>query len=413
MPRRNTYGDGGLFKRADGMWVGTVEVPSADGKRRQKRVYAKNRNEAKRKRDELRAEVAMGIVPISATTTVGAWLDYWLAEIKKPNVRPNTFSWYEESVRLHIKPHLGHRKLKHLTPEEVRQMLRKANTPANAQRAHKTLRIAVADAITEGLVRTNMVDAVAKPEHTKQTRGALTADAAKLAIRAAIAVEERGGPRLATRWAAAFLTGARPAELLGLEWDRVDLDAGVIDLAWQLQQVDRDHGCGEPDQSGAFPCGKKRATFCPNSHWDLPNDFEYRQCRGSLLWTRPKTQAGTRIVPLVPPLVAMLESHRQSAGPNPYNLVWHRPDGNPLTRHDDASSWRLVLEAAELPQVDPYACRHSCATLLQELGVDEPVRMQIMGQSSAAAHRMYVHVDQAQTRLALGKLERLLALDAA
>lgn len=40
MARRNTYGDGGLFKRADGQWVGTVEVPSADGKRRAPRPKA-------------------------------------------------------------------------------------------------------------------------------------------------------------------------------------------------------------------------------------------------------------------------------------------------------------------------------------------------------------------------------------
>ena len=54
----------------------------------------------------------------------------------------------------------------------------------------------------------------------------------KMAIRAAIGIEESGEtPALATRWAAGFPTGARPAELMGLEWDRVDADHGVIDLA--------------------------------------------------------------------------------------------------------------------------------------------------------------------------------------
>lgn len=405
--KRNTYGDGGLFKRADGMWVGTVEIPSADGKRKQKRVYSKTRAEAKRKRDELRAEVALGIIPVSATTTLGVWLDYWLEQVKKPHVRPNTFDWYSEAVRLHIKPHLGHLKLKYLTPEEIRHCLRHANTPANAQRAHKTLKLALKDAVTEGLIRTNVADAVAKPEHTKRARGSLTVDAAKAAIRAAITLEDSGGPRLATRWAAGFLTGARPSELLGLEWNRVDLDTGVMDLSWQLQQIDKAHGCGESDQ-GKYSCGKKRASFCPQSRWDLPNDFEYRQCRGTLLWTRPKSVAGTRIVPIAAPLRIMLEKHGQVIGPNPYGLVWHRLDGNPLTRHDDSDQWRVVLEAAKLPAVDIYAIRHSTATLLQELGIPEEVRMQIMGQSSAAAHRAYIHVNQAQARAALGALESLL-----
>lgn len=411
MARRNTYGDGGLFKRADGMWVGTVEIPTADGRRKQKRVYAKNRNECKRKRDEVRAEISMGIVPLSTTTTVGTWLDYWLNEIKKPNVRPNTFDWYSEAVRLHIKPHLGHLKLRWLTAQEIRFMLSQANTPGNAERAWKVIRMSLKDAITEGLLRVNVAEAVVKPERVKQTRGALTSDAAKAVIRSAIALEESGeGPALATRWAAGLLTGARPAELRGLEWDRVDLDAGVMDLAWQLQATDKAHGCGEPEGKN-YACGKKRASFCPQSHWDLPAGFEFRECLGSLLFTRPKTNAGTRIVPIVPPLQAMLEQHQQRQGPNPHNLVWHRPDGRPLTQQDDSAHWREVLAAAKLPKIDPYSCRHTAATLLQELGVTEEVRMQILGQNSHAAHQAYVHIDQTQTRAALGKLEQLLAID--
>lgn len=414
MARRNPYGDGGLFKRSsDNMWVGSVEIASADGKRRQKRVYAKSRNECKRKRDELRAEIQMGIMPISGSTTVFAWLDYWLAEVKKPNVRPNTYDYYEESVRLHIKPHLENRRLRHLTPEHVRSMVNAANTPPNAMRAHKTLKLALKDAIAEGLIRANVAEVVDRPEYVKKSRGALSAAAAKDAMRAAITLEAAGtGPAaLATYWSTAFLTGTRPGELVGLEWDRVDLDGGVIDLAWQLQEVDRAHGCGDPDKDGGYPCGKKRPSFCPQTRWDLPAKFEYRECRGSLLWTRPKSEAGTRIVPLVAPLIAMLEQHQSVVGPNAHNLVWHRPDGHPITRDNYTESWRLIREAAGLPKLVPYTSRHSTATLLQELGVAEETRMAIMGQSSAAAHRNYIHVSQDQSRLALGKLERLLALE--
>ncbi|OBK22512.1 tyrosine-type recombinase/integrase [Mycobacterium asiaticum] len=417
--KRRTPGDGGLFKRADGMWTGSVEIRSDDGKRRQKRVYSKNRNEAKRKLEELRDEIKRGIVPIASTTTVANWLRYWADEIKKPKVRPNTYDYYDEAIRLHITPHLDPKlKLKQLTTQHVRDMLKKVNTSANAQRAHKTLKFALKDAIKNGYLTRNVAEAVDTPGHTKRTRGSLGADAAKRAIRAAIDIQtssDETTPMLATRWAAAFLTGARPAELLGLEWDRVDLDNGVFDLSWQLQQLDRAHGCGEPigtdtNRKPLYPCGKKRASFCPQARWDFNNDFIYRDCIGSFVWTKPKTAAGTRIVPIVAPLLIALAEHRElTAGqPNPHGLVWHRRDGRPLSRHDDAAAWRQVLDAAELPAVEVYATRHSAATLLQELGVPEEVRMQITGHSSAAAHRGYIHVDQTQTRAALGKLERLL-----
>jgi hypothetical protein len=39
-----------------------------------------------------------------------------------------------------------------------------------------------------------------------------------------------------------------------------------------------------------------------------------------------------------------------------------------------------------------------------ELGVDEPTRMQIMGQSASRGAPAYLHVDQKQTRAALDRL---------
>lgn len=415
-PKRRAHGDGGLWKRADGIWTGSVEIRSGDGRRRQKRVYSKNRNEAKRKLDELREEIKAGINPIASTTTVHRWLRYWVDEIKKPKVRPNTYDYYDEAIRLHITPHLDPRlKLKSLTPQDVRDMLGKVNTAPNAQRAHKTLKLALKDAIKNGYLARNVAEAVDRPGHIARARGSLDVDSAKKAIRAAIELQESSCdetmPLLATRWAAAFLTGARPAELLGLEWDRVDLTAGIFDLSWQLQQLDRAHGCGESHPN--YPCGKKRASFCPQARWDFNDDFIYRDCLGSFVWTKPKTAAGTRIVPIVEPLRVMLEQHRADTAHdlNPHGLVWHRRDGRPLSRHDDAAAWRTVLAAADIPAVEVYTTRHTAATLLQQLGIPEDVRMQITGHSSAAAHRGYIHVDQTQTRAALGQLSQSLLSD--
>lgn len=412
--KRRSPGDGSLFKRSsDGLWVGSVEVPTADGKRRPKRVSAKDYKTAKRKLDELRTAVLAGNIPISDSTTVAAWLNRWL-EIKRRQVRQGTYNYYEESIRLHIIPHIGYLKLRKLTPEHVRAMIERINTTANAQRAHKTLKLALKTALIDGLLTRNVVEAVDKPDHAARERGALSADAATLAIRAGFALEEsrdgkRADPRLASRWAAAFLTGGRPAELRGLEWSRVDFDNAVVDLAWQLQPLKKVHGCGDAVDK-AYPCGRARPGWCPQGRWDFKPGFEYRDCHRSTVWTRPKTRAGTRIVPIVPPLLGMLDAHRLATAsqPNPYGLVWHHVDGRPIAPKDDAAAWARVLAVAQLPAVEVYAARHTATTLLQQVGVPEDVRMRIAGHSSAAAHREYVHVDQSQTRAALGKLERLL-----
>jgi integrase len=411
--KRRAPGEGSLTKRkSDGLWIGSVEIPSGDGKRRQKRVASKDYKTAKRKLDELRDDMKHGVMVVNSTTTVAAWLRYWVDHIKKPHVRPNTFDWYDEAIRLHIVPHIGHIKLKQLSAMDVRFMLGKVTTSGNKQRAHKTLRMALGDAMTERYVARNIAESVPQPGHVKRVRGSLAAVDAKRVIQAAIDVQascDATTPLLATRWVAALLTGARPAELIGLQWDRVDLDAGVINLEWQLQEVDRKHGCGDPT-NGDYPCGKKRASFCPHTRWPFNDGDIYRECVGRFVWTLPKTSAGTRIVPIMPVLQEMLRLHQAetTAAPNPHGLVWHRRDGAPIARSDDTKSWRAALTAAGLPQLEVYATRHSAATLLQELGIPEEARMQIMGQSSAAAHRGYIHVDQTQTRAALGKLEQLL-----
>ena len=50
-----------VFQRADGMWTGVVELPAGpDRKRRQRRVYSKDRAEAERKFAELKEAVDMG-----------------------------------------------------------------------------------------------------------------------------------------------------------------------------------------------------------------------------------------------------------------------------------------------------------------------------------------------------------------
>ncbi|GAS95521.1 integrase [Mycolicibacterium canariasense] len=413
--KRRAPGEGGLYKRKDGMWVGVVDIPTTDGSRRQKRVYSKDYGQARDKLDALKDNVSKGVIP-STTMTVGKWLSYWLTEVHGPHVRPKTYQFYEEAVRLHLTPAIGKKRLDRLTPIDVRSMLSTIATGRNKQRAHQVLSLALKAAVIDGMVERNVCEAVRKPKHLPAVRSAFTVDQARAIIRAAIDAEG-DGPAVGTRWAAAFLTGARQAELLGLEWSRVDLDRGTADFSWQLQQLKKVHGCGDPTD-GVYPCEvnrakRQRAAYCPQSRWDFEDGFEYRECYKSLVWTRPKTRTGKRVVPLLPGLVEMLRTHAARQEPNPHGLVWHHPDGRPLSPTDDHEIWQQLLTAAGLTEpgmtIPMHSARHSTATMLQAAGVPEEVRMAIMGQSSVAAHAAYVHIDQTQTRAALTNLAELIA----
>lgn len=399
-PQRRTKGDGGLFQRADGMWIGRVDIPSADGKRRRKQIASKDFATAAKKLRALRQEIDAGRLPATATTTVAKWLEHWLETIRGPHVGPEMFRYYEHTIRLYINPRIGSKRLDRLTAEDIRAMERdlQESSTRNAQKAHQTLQTALKDAVVEGVVGRNVVDAVRAPKHAKVEREPLAFPVAKHVIHTALASSDE---TWASRWVAAFLTGARPAELRGLRWSYIDLDNGLADLAWQLRRVPRKHGCGDT-------CGKTRPGFCPEVQWKIPPGFELQPCHRSLAWTRPKTAAGTRIVPLIPPVVAMLRELAAIDTNNPHGLVWHHHDGRPISQENEDDAWAALMAEAELVGVSQYQARHTTATLLLEAGVDEQTRMKIIGHSSVAAQRMYAHVDHTQTRAAMTHLNELL-----
>lgn len=421
--RRRTRGDGGLFQRADGMWIGRVEVPSTDGKRRRLTVSSKDFDTAATELRKLRNKVDEGQIPSTAKTTVEKWLAHWLETIHRTDVRPNTYRYYEQAIRLYINPHIGTKRLDKLTPEDVRRMraaIQKKSTRA-AQKAHQTLKLALKDAVKEGVLSRNVVEAVSTPKHAKKRESAFSFDVAMHIIRTAIELEEsrdetpvigRYGrikdppPLLATRWAAAFLTGARQSELLGLTWDRVDLDNRTIDVQWQLQQLQQVHGCGDPD--GKYPCGRTRPGWCPERKWNFEPGFEYVECHRSLVWTRPKSEAGERKIRIRPGLAALLRTHAQQGGDNPHQLVWHHFDGRPIGPREDHSAWSALLKAAKVDHVKLHVARHTTSTLLRTAGVDEQTRMELIGHSSEDAQRIYAHADLDRHDEAMANLDGLL-----
>lgn len=64
--------------------------------------------EAKRKQKLILREIeAKGRYDAPSKESFGEWLDFWLEEIKRPNIKPTTYDDYEFIIRVHIKPLLG------------------------------------------------------------------------------------------------------------------------------------------------------------------------------------------------------------------------------------------------------------------------------------------------------------------
>lgn len=391
---RRLKGDGTLYQRTDGLWVAAIDLGyGPDGKRKRWTGASRTKEGALAKLREARVEHASTGSVTSKTVTVGDWLDEWLRDVAKPNVRPKTYVDYERCVRLHLKPRLGREKIARLTPQHIRrveQAIAKDKTPATAASAHRCLSVALSAAVADGLIPRNPAEHVAPPRTLVTEREPLSAEQATLLL------AKTADDALGSRWAFALLTGARQGEALGLEWDRVDLAKGTADIAWQLQRLPFRHGC-------AGDCKVKRAGSCPKRELDTPDGFEVRDIDGSgLVLTRPKSEKGTRVIPLAPALVDALKRRRRAnIAPG---LVWTRDDRRPLDPRQDAVAWDELLKAHGLPDVPLHAARHTTATLLLEQGVDAEVIKQILGHSQIVTTRGYQHVSLELARRAVDEL---------
>ena len=130
-------GEGSIYRRKDGRWVGQYEV---DGKRRY--IYGKSRKEVATKLTKAMADKDAGMVFDAGSLRVGDYLDGWLDSIRD-TLRKRTWIRHEEVVRLHLKPSLGNTKLDRVSALQVQSLYRSkldsGLSPRTVQIIHVTL----------------------------------------------------------------------------------------------------------------------------------------------------------------------------------------------------------------------------------------------------------------------------------
>ncbi|PRX46337.1 integrase-like protein [Nonomuraea fuscirosea] len=114
--RRRSQGEGSVFKRNDGRWVGQIDLGWTDGKRNRKTVYGATEKEALGKLAELREAQRKGQNLTAKPRKFAEWLDEWVEMKRRQGTRPLTLRGYRQLIKDHIKPALGRKQLDKLTP---------------------------------------------------------------------------------------------------------------------------------------------------------------------------------------------------------------------------------------------------------------------------------------------------------
>lgn len=390
------HGEGSFYHReSDDRWVGTIEAGlTSKGTRRRIVVTDKDKSIAWSKLQAKRKEIMIdGLTPegVRAGASVESWITEWLT-MRTRTVRPKTAATEQSLMRRWVIPTLGRVKLEALSPAHMRtltsHMIDSGCSTTTARTAQRVFQQALKAAIVEGHQVPQRALLAAKPSEAVSTRQAIPLDDAIRLLQHA----QQGDD--AARWVAALLQGMRQGEVLGLTWECVDLEAGTLDVSWQLQQLRyADRG---------------RETF------RTPDAYEAIQVEGALHLVRPKTRSGYRVIPLVP---WMLHALADTPVEERHGLVFKRGDGGPRRPKEDREAWKQLQEDAGVAKRDgtPYVlheARHTTATLLLAAGVDPEVIKAIMGHSDIVTTRGYQHASHAMARAALEKVAASLQLDA-
>jgi integrase len=377
MSRRRGPGEGSIFKRTDGRWVGQLDLGYVDtpqGRRRRFRsVYGQTRTDVAERLTKLLREQHTGTLPKGERLTVGDFLTTWLADKR---VRPSTRAGYQTWVEQHLIPSLGRIRLEKLQPQDVDAMvqakLAAGLAPRTVHHIRAVLRAALSQAVRYQLVPRNVAtlsNPVTVPDHEMNVFTPAEAQVFLAAVR---------GDRLEALYGVVLALGLRQGEALGLRWEDVDLEGRRLIVANALQRVD-----------------------------------------GKLALVPPKTRRSRRTIELPAIAVTALRAHkirqveeRLLAGGRwrDTGFVFTSTIGTPLAGPNVTKRFQRLLAAADLPRLRFHDLRHSCATLLLVQGVPARVIMEILGHSSISlTMNTYSHVMPSLKREAADAMDRVFA----
>jgi len=213
---------GHIRRRGRASWSIVLDLGrDANGKRQQKwHTVRGTKRQAESELTTLLNALNTGSYVAPAKLTVSEDLDRWLKDYAKTNLAAKTYDRYEQIVRLHLQPELGHHLLSKLQPLYIQASYSKAiesglkDTKPGGLSAqtvlhhHRVLREALKQAVKWQLLARNPADAVEPPRPSRKEMSVLGEDqTAKL-------LEKISGTWMFVPCLLAIATGMRRVEIL-------------------------------------------------------------------------------------------------------------------------------------------------------------------------------------------------------
>ncbi|MCL2779998.1 MAG: site-specific integrase [Actinomycetia bacterium] len=374
---RRSRGEGTIFQRKDGRWCAQVFVTLPDGARVRKAVLAHSQVEARDRLSQIREQERRNLPFVRRGWTVGEFVEDWMEKTVKARNRPSTYDYYEQAVRLHIRPLLGRTRIDKLNVQDVQQAIYRLQaqgcSPRVIHRFRETLSSALTCAMRREIVFRNVARLVELPGYTPKPVTIWTPEQTRQFLAAAASHQW---------YVAYYLTrvyGLREGEALGLRWCDVDFGKNEFRVRQQVQRA-----------GGELRVGKVKTKA---GERPLPLVHGFRE--------RLLTLAAERGVP---------PGYQTGVEPGPDGLITESATGRPVEPRNFLRTFRLLSNKLGLPLATIHSGRHGVATFLKDLGVPDRDIQAILGHADIqTTKQVYQHGTTAIQAAALDSIDQALA----
>ena len=262
-------GEGSIYRRSDGLWVGALSYLNKAGQRKRHVTYDKTQREVRDKLKAARERLDGGAPVRDARMTLAAYVEHWIATtLAASDRRGSTKELYAGLARTHLCPApLGTLTLDRLRASDVEALVHRkraeGKSASTVRQIYTILRAVLDTAVRDELLARNPAAMLKRPTVEHREARYLTTDEITAFV-ATIAEDS-----LQALYLLLLGTGLRHGEALALLWADLDLDDGSLRVRRTLSRVG-----------------------------------------GQLVISEPKTDKGRRAVPIPRFVVAELRAHR-------------------------------------------------------------------------------------------------------
>ena len=398
MATKRVNGEGSIRKRKNGSWEATITVSfdPVTHKQSKKSFYGKTRKEAKdkmeafleKKEEEDRFAQALlsQVVPESAADEndmfLSSWLDIWHKNYLS-DVKLSTRANYRSIIDNHIDPVLGNYPLSKLKAPVIQNFYNQLHdekklSPKYIKNIHGVLHSALDKAVAVEFTAKNYSSVCSIPKVEEPDICPLNKEEQERLF-AALKGEEFEDLILVD-----LFTGLRCGELLGLTWDCIDFENGIIHVKKQLS-LPRKKGGGGKCYWSTLKNGKSRIV--------LPAPF---------------------VMDVLRHHKAVQASQKLAAGPlwdegDFPNLVFTHPNGYHYIQPTIWKEFQKILKKAGLQHYRVHDLRHTFAVNSIKAGDDIKTLQENMGHYPAAfTLDKYGHVVDEMRKASSERMQKLI-----